>query len=224
MSRSLYELCCRYANGELDTHEYRQLRRRFIDHLVNSTDRTQPATEVVLEEATQPHFSLLELQPDMLPADNKSEVSMKSSDFTENLEAVGAKTARHSITGMRGVIIVLLLLVIGVVIWLLSIQDDRNPPVLQDGNVSLSAKPVTAVPLLRSMYALLDLDKWSTTDIDDYSLLLLQSSSADKSVLKSDSRYHQFLDTVHIYQVLAEADQNEAMMVKLAQLERELRD
>ncbi|WP_299205033.1 hypothetical protein [uncultured Amphritea sp.] len=222
MSRSLYELCCRYANGELDSHEYRQLRRRFIDHLVNSSDRTQPVTDLSPGELTQPHSSLVE-SPDTVPID-KQAMNIASSGFTTNVEASRVATENRSKSGKWLIIAVILLLVTGALFWLLNPQNSREQTPLQSGSVNAPIKRVASVPLLSSMHDLLDQDKWSITNIEDYSLLLLQSSPADKSALKSDSRYHQFLDMVHIYQVLAEADQNAEMIAKLDQLERDLRD
>jgi len=222
MSRSLYELCCRYANGELDIYEYRQLRRRFIDDLVSSSDRTQPATELPQGEVTQPHF-LLTLAADSMPPEEQQDKCINPSGRIADTQVPAATSASRSVVG-KWLMMLMCLLVAGAVIWYLNMQKSGRTAAQLPGDQSLTTEHQPVVPLLNNMYILLDQDKWSGKNIDDYSVLLQRSTPAERSALKSDSRYHQFLDSVHVYQVLAEADQNEVLVAKLARLEQQLRD
>ncbi|WP_296056771.1 hypothetical protein [uncultured Amphritea sp.] len=219
MSRSLYELCCRYSNGEIDTREYRRLRRRFIDNLVNSSDQTQPATDMSGEEFTRPHFSPAEAQSGVSINDH-----LKPPGATAHDQTGPVITLRSRATGKLIIQAVCLLLVAGGLLWVLNTRGNQDEQAGQGNSVTTAVTSVTSPPVLNHMHALLDLDKWSIADVDGCYALLLKSSAADKSVLRSDDRYHQFLDTVHIYQALAEADQNEVMIARLALLERALRD
>ncbi|SER21124.1 hypothetical protein SAMN03080615_04373 [Amphritea atlantica] len=223
MSRSLYELCCRYSNGELETHEYRRLRRHFINHLVNRGDQTQPVSEPDGGDLTQPQQRMEEIQHSQV-RDLQQQANIAAPAMHRNVLPVSSATPPNKSAGKWLAITACLLLVAGGLYWVLSRQTSQ--PLQAGGEIDIgsTANSVTSTPVVAQMYALLEQDKWSITDIEAYYSLLLQSSEAERSLLRSDNRYHQFLDSVHISHALAQADQNEEMIAKLTQLEQALRD
>lgn len=223
MSRSLYELCCRYSNGELDTLEYRRLRRHFINHLVNRGDQTQPVGESCDGDRTQPHLLMEEVHNGLISELHKDVNSVMPATHQDVLSNPAAMPP-SKVTGRWLTLTVCVFLVAGGCYWVLSRQAS---PILQTGtevDIGATANSVASAPVVSRMHALLDQDKWSIADVEEYYSLLLQSSVAERSLLRSDNRYHQFLDSVHISHALAQADQNEEMVAKLTQLEQVLRD
>ncbi|WP_019622403.1 hypothetical protein [Amphritea japonica] len=213
MSRSLYELCRRYSDGELEISEYRRQRRQFINSIIKSGDQTQPLSDLFVTDVTQPKRTM----PVAPAVNNTSTLNPSIGMGTQS-----AKPEQEN-NGRKGWIagLCLLLLIASISVWRFGGVTERELPVDNRGIVT---EDTTPRPLLVNMYLLLEQERWTVADIDSYLALLKERSVADDDLLHSDSRYHQFLDSIHIYQALAEADQDKPMVDKLRQMEQALRD
>lgn len=216
MNRSLYELCCRYSDGELDISEYRRQRRYFIETMIKSGDQTQPLSDSFVGDVTQPKLTI-----PATPVVSVSNITIPQQPGCSDLQNGGEKQIK---SGRSGFFIVFFLLILsaGLSFWIFELVAEPEP--LSDMVENAVPEKTARRLVLVNMYLLLDQERWTTTDIDRYLGLLRDRSAADKDVLRSDSRYHQFLDSIHIYQVLAEADQDQPMVDKLRQMEQALRD
>ncbi len=213
MSRSLYELCRRYFDGELGINEYRCQRRQFINSIIKSGDQTQPLSDLFVADVTQPKRAI----PTASAVNNTTALNPP---ICSDVQGGTVEQVRN---GPSGLVIGFFLLALsaGISIWGFGGGTEQE---FQAGNLGADAEQATSQPIVESMYLLLEQERWSVADIDRYLVLLKESSAEDNDMLHSDSRYHQFLDSIHIYQALAEADQDKLMVDKLRQMEQALRD